>query len=95
MEFKQEGVRFTVPDKITVRQQLAYFSTIAGIDQSERFERRWESAKTMIEEWECELIPDKDVSLDEMYSLDQTNILIWVGNQVVNYLNSLEETPKN
>jgi hypothetical protein len=95
MEFKQEGVRFTVPDKTTVRQQLAYFSVVSGIDEAQTLERRWEGAKTLIEEWECELIPDKDVELDELYSLEQTNILIWAGTKVVLHMNSLEETPKN
>jgi hypothetical protein len=95
MEFKQEGVRFTVPDKITVRQQLAYFSAATGLDPSKRLERNWSGAKTLIEEWECELIPDKDVNLDELYSLEETNIVIWVGNKVYAHMVSLEETPKN
>ena len=95
MEFKQEGIRFTVPDKITVRQQLAYFSIVTSIDESAALERRWEGAKYLIGEWECELIPDKDVSLDDLYSLEETSILIWAGTQIVNHMNSLEETPKN
>ena len=95
MEFKQEGIRFTIPDKITVRQQLAYFSIVTSVGVSERLEGNWEGARSLIDEWECELIPDKDVSLDELHNIDQTNLLIWVGTQAIKHMNSLEETPKN
>lgn len=104
MEFKRENpdCKFTLPDAITVRQQLAYFSAAGALSGNEMWLRLWEAAKTLIQDWECPLIqnlnPDRSKKeIDYLDSADPqvTYILIWVAGEVREHINSLKSLSKN
>lgn len=92
MEFNKPDYKFTVPDRPTVRQQLEYFSAGAGLPMALR---HWEGAKTLIQSWECEKLPDHKVDLDTISDPAATTIIIAAGADVVRFMNSLDEVPKN
>ena len=96
MELKNDtlGARLVVPDTVTVRQQLLYFSAVTGT-RDEFMARLWEGARTLILEWECPALPDRDVSLDEISSTKATEVIIWAALAVKNYINGLDNIPKN
>lgn len=96
MEYKNEkiGVRFVVPDKLTVREQMQYYSALTIPYGKELFIRYWEGAKVIITEWECEVFPNKETSLDDVTDGSIPNILIWSGMRVKEHIDSLTEIPK-
>ena len=87
--------KITVPDKVTVKQQLEYFSVAGGLAGNEYWLRLWEAAKTIIQDWECELMPDVDTDLDTLTNPLVTGVLIWAGIQVSDHINSLQVVSKN
>lgn len=97
MDFEREKpkCKFSIPDRITVRQQLEYYSLAGGVVGREMLFRYWEGARALITIWDCELIPDKDVSLDDITDPEQTQLVIWAGLQVRTYMNMLDSIPKN
>ena len=97
MEFKREDslkIRFVIPDRPTVRQQMAYFSEATGTNSTTHLERLWLGARTLIQEWECDLFKH-DVDLDDVNDPQITDAMLWVAVQVRGYLNKLNELPKN
>lgn len=97
MEFanKELGVKFTVPDRPTVRQQLAWLGAAAGRNPEDLFDRYWAGAKALIQSWECEALPDYKVELDAISNPTQTSVIVWVALEVRNHMNALEDLPKN
>lgn len=99
MEFVRENpeCKFAVPDKVTVRQQLAYYSAASSVDQSMFLERSWEGAKTIIipQSWKCDVMPDLNASLDDMTDPQATEIILWAGIRVRDHINGLEVIAKN
>ena len=91
---KERGVRFTLPEKINVRDQLRYFDGLAD-DEVSDLERYWLAAVAIIQDWECEKLPDRNIDLGELHDIDVTGIVIWTGTTVLNYMNRSEGTPKN
>lgn len=97
MQFNRENpvkVSFSVPDRPTVRQQMAYFSETTGVVNRAHLERLWFGARSMITEWQCELF-EKDIDLDKVDDPRITEIILWAAVQVKTHLNSVTETPKN
>jgi hypothetical protein len=94
MLFEKDGIKFSIPDRPTVRQQLAYISATTGIDSERHLERLWNGAKTLIESWECELFKT-DVNLDNVSNPKIAELILWASIQVRSYINGLEEIPKN
>ena len=96
MEFTRTNpsARFTVPDKITVRQQLQYFSE-ARVPGQPLFERFWLGARPLIIDWQCEIMPDKNIDLETITDPDVTQVIIWAGIQVKTHIDSLENIAKN
>lgn len=97
MQFQREEpvkIRFTIPDRPTVRQQMAYYSEATGVTSKAHLERLWLGARSLILEWECDLFKH-DVDLDEVTDPQVTDIMLWVAIQVRNYLNGMGELPKN
>ena len=76
MEYKNDDpkVRFPVPDKPTVRQQLEYLGEATTIGGKDLFLALWRSALILIEDWECKLIPDPH-KLDRMVAPTMLNRL--------------------
>jgi len=96
MEFKRDDCTFSISDSLTVRQQLAWFSASSGRERNDSLIRYWEGAKQLIVKWDCPLMPDyKKIDLDLLTDPRQTSIIIWVGIQVMMYIDKLEEIPKN
>lgn len=97
MEFKskQHKCKFTIPEKITVRQQLEYFSAIGGVWDKNTLTRWWIGATQLIQAWECKTMPDFNVDIDEVSDPAITDIIVWAGTAVRGHINSLDEIPKN
>lgn len=96
MEYKNEqaGVSFSVPDKITVRQQMAYHSRAALAADQELFIQLWLAARTVIQDWKCETVP-LDIDIDTATDPQATLVLMWAGSRVSEYINKLETIAKN
>lgn len=92
MEFTRDEYKFTIPDRPTVRQQLEYFSAGASLPLALR---HWEGAKTLIQSWECKLLPDYRADLDTITNPAVTSLIIQAGAEVVRFMNSLDDVPKN
>ncbi len=95
MEFSSDHVRFTVPDRPTVKQQLQYFSEIAVAEGRVMLERYWAGAVPLIEEWECDALNDYKISLDDIDNPSETEVIIWAGMRVMEHMNGLKDIPKN
>lgn len=96
MEFKRDEpvkVRFTIPDRPTVRQQMAYYSEASGTIRP-HLERLWLGTRAIILEWECDLFKH-DVNLDEVDNPEIMSIMLWAAIQVRDHLNKMSEVPKN
>lgn len=97
-EFKNEklNISFTLPEKITVRQQLNYFSEVAFAFGKERFEMFWLGAIAILQDWKCDLIPSiGDFNLDEATDPKVTEVVMWTGWEVKKFIDSLDSVPKN
>ncbi len=88
------NVRFVLPDKVTVRQQLAYFSNTSLARGSEMYERWWLGAQALITDWQCERF-EMDVDLGSITDPKITEIVLWTSLEVRKYMDALEEVPKN
>ena len=99
MEFTKEkpDCTFALPDKITVRQQLAYFSASSSVDQAQFLERSWEGAKAIIipQSWKCAIMPDMNANLDDLTDPAVADVILWAGMRVREHMNGLEALPKN
>lgn len=95
MKFERENCNFEIPDRPTVRQQILYFGAATGLERIDSMLRYWEGAKQLIQKWECEVMPDYKISLDELTDPTQAQIVMWAGLQVVQYMNGLDDIPKN
>ena len=96
MEFTRQNpsARFVVPDKITVRQQLEYFSE-ARVPNRPVFERLWLGALPLIQDWQCEILPDQNVNLDDITNPHITEVIVWAGVLVKQHIDALDYTEKN
>jgi len=97
MEFKRvdPDCTFSIPDVVTVRQQLAYYSSFPATLGQDFFERRWLGARALITSWDCPAFPDKDADLDAVSDPIIPLILAWAGTQVKNHIDGLKSVPKN
>lgn len=97
MEYRNEklGARFVVPDKITVRQQLAYFSEITSAASNNHIEKLWVGARSLITEWECPDFADMDMDLNKVDNPKVTDVIMWAALEVKKHINNLEAVPKN
>ena len=96
MEYKNEqlGASFTVPDRITVRQQLGYYSEAALATGDELFTRLWLGARTLIQDWQCEGVPlETDIETDT--NPKAASVMIWAAMRVKEHIDRLESVPKN
>lgn len=112
MEFHNEelGVKFTVPDRPTVFQQMAYQGSYLLMRFENIYWRNWVSALLLVGDWECETIPEPSmvfkeriapdeaeggIYLDEETSPTLAAIMMYVGNSVMIHVANLEDIPKN
>lgn len=97
MEYKSDafGVSFSVPDKVTVRQQLAYFSEAGRANGKEFIERLWLGARAVILDWTCPALPDLNTDLDSVTDPKTTQAIVWAALEVKRHMDNLEQIPKN
>lgn len=88
-------LEFSVPKYPTVREQLRYYSETSQALGPEMFERYWNGARSLIVDWKCPEFPNLKENLDEVSEPVLAEIAIWVGMRVLDYMNSLENLPKN
>ena len=90
---KKLGVSFRVPDKPTVRQQLAYFSEAGMASGRKMFERLWLGALTLIEDWKCDFF-QSGAELDDVTDPRATEAILWASMRVQAHMNALDDVPK-
>lgn len=96
IENEKLGCSFEIPDTLTVRQQLAYWQAMPDREAvGSEYAQNWEAAKTLITDWKSQDIPDIALSLDEMTSTRQAQIVMWAGGAVIRRVLALDEVPKN
>lgn len=89
------GVSFRLPDRLTVRQQLAYYSARLADGQGDQFAALWRGALALVEDWRCESLPDpRGADLDALYDPRITGVVLWTGTTVSAYVRELEAVPK-
>ena len=96
MEYKNEslGVSFSVPDTVTVRQQLAYYSEAAMAFGEDLFPRLWAGARTLIRDWQCEAVP-LNVDIDADTNPKAGPVMIWASLRVKEHVDKLGNVEKN
>jgi hypothetical protein len=90
------GVSFEVPDRLTVRQQLRYWSEAAISARPDMYERYWNAARTLIkpEGWTAPGGLTVDANLDDLYDPELVTVIRYVGMAVFQHVNALESVPK-
>ena len=90
------GVKFSIADALTVRQQLAFRSELFLTKDMDRFERFWIGSQHLVDDWECELIPDMGkLDLETETNPAVADIVNWVGTTVAGHLAMIGAVPKN
>lgn len=85
---------FTLPARLTVKRQLEYFSRYSDTRFEPMYLRLWHSAIVLIQDWQCDVLPDPKVDLDKITDTQATTVIMWAGNLVLGYMNELEALPK-
>ena len=94
--FSHVKVRFALPEKPTVRQQLAFqagqFSQLAEGGYMQNFA----GALAVMTGWECAALPDPHaLDIDKETSKAITDIVVFVAARTHGHFESLESVPKN
>jgi hypothetical protein len=97
MEFKNEalGLRFVIPDFISVEQQLEFTSESVSSRGRDLLKNIWSASKLLITEWECQYLPDISTNLKTIGSPKAHDVITWVCLEVRNYMQRLDDVPKN
>ncbi len=93
--YEREGVSFDLPDKVTVRQQLAYFSATTQRITGDWIFGYWKGAQVLIENWKSDKVSTLQLDLETVTDPEITQILIWAALTVKSHLDNLSEVPKN
>jgi hypothetical protein len=96
MKFANEELKttFEVPDRPTVRQQLAYYAARSDYDTN-RLESGWYGARALMQNWQSEIMPDMMTDLESLTNPSQTRLILWAGVEVFKFFMALEDMPKN
>ena len=87
---------FTLPDTLTVRQQLKFAAEIGKHAQEGYLIAYWEMGKTVLTNWQCDLIPDPSaVDIDTETDPRITKIIIKAANEVAKWYLDLGNVEKN
>ena len=93
------GVSFALKEEFTVREMLNFRSRIwnVEVEEGDGFNiRYWMAARPLIQDWECEAIPDPMAfDLDSAGSWRLANIVGWVSDTVAAHIAELDDVPKN
>lgn len=94
------GVKFSVPDNPTVFQILVFDSKLQESIRQPTFLKLWETAKTVISDWDCEIFPDYKIPLDQIDGEEKdmnkiARIVEFVGGHTIAWRNGLDLVSKN
>ncbi len=89
------GARMVIPDNPTVLQIVTYDSKQYELSGEPALLMLWEMAKTLITEWESEVMPDINADLGELEDPRIARVIQWASNLVANHRRSLDNIPKN
>ena len=90
------GVKFSIADELTVRQQLMFRSELFLTRGEDRFERFWIGSQHLVDDWECALVPDMaKLDLETETSPAVADIVNYVGTRVAGHLAMIGAVPKN
>jgi hypothetical protein len=95
MRYEKDGTSFEVPDKPTVRQQMAYMGAAVGRMDAHFLIKLWEGAKEIVTYWKCDLMPDMRTDIDTISDPAIVDVLIWVCLTTQTHMQKLERIPKN
>jgi hypothetical protein len=99
--FRHEELKtsFTLPAKVTVRQQLAYKGVIGRMrGRDDYYAGYWSGGLALIGDWQSEILPDPAaVDLDEETNPDVADLIFWAASVVAGHMMTLggETVPKN
>lgn len=85
---------FSVPAHPTVKQQLEYYSRLSETLGDPIHLRMWTCAQALIQDWECEVFPDRFANLDSLTDSRAATVIMWAGNIVLNHMQNLDTLPK-
>lgn len=90
------GVKFALPDKLTVREQLTFRERVFLLGEQDTYSRYWGGIIPLLEDWQCELIPEpEEIDLDTETNVKIANIINWVANTAAGHFTSLDESDPN
>jgi hypothetical protein len=89
------GASFTLPEPVTVRQQLSYFSEASLAYGEDLWFRLWRGALKVVGDWKCDLLPDPNIDLDDVSDPKITEVIFWASMEVKQYMDGLDRIPKN
>lgn len=93
-ESEELDVSFEIPDKPTVRQQLAYKAALAT--GGDWISRGWAGFLAIMQDWQCAKVPDVlALDMDKETDPDIADIVIFVSGKTINHMSELERVPKN
>lgn len=89
-------VKFSLPDKLTVRDQVAFYSAVGDAFGEPTWIRYWYGTIPIIETWECDVIPEPgNLDMDEETDPQIAEIIVWVGARTFEHMQGLGRIPKN
>lgn len=90
------GVAFTVPDRPTVRQVLAYDGALEFSRDNASWVRFWLAACEIGQTWQCETVAlSADVLDSELTDPRQVQVIKWAGLAAFGHMQALKDVPKN
>ena len=94
-ENEKLGVSFTLPDKLTVRQQLDWRGRVFETEGT-TFLRHWQAVKPLIEDWAYEPDPVlEDIDIDTATDKALADVIFWASNEAAGHMAGLDAIPKN
>ena len=89
------GVSFSLPETVTLRQQLMFRSRLLDVEDDSAHLRWWIAALPLIEDWQCEAIPDlSSIDLDEPGDWRTGDIIQYVANASAGHFMEMADVPK-
>jgi len=94
IESKELQARFSLPDRLTVRQRMEYSAAVLyNQDKNGIMVALWEAAKLLITDWQCDV--PLDVDLDSIADPRTADVLMWAGMQTYLHVRGLTEPDPN
>jgi hypothetical protein len=89
------GVSFSLPDKLTIRQQLDWRGRVFE-SAGTTFLRHWLAVLPLIEDWDYEPHPKlEDIDLDKITDKAMADVIFWASNEAAGHMAGLDDIPKN